>query len=310
MSDNFLWVEKYRPNTINDVILPSKLKNAFSQIVETGEMQNMIFHGGAGIGKTTTAKALCVEMGCDFIVINGSDDRNIDMLRTKVRQFATSVSLDNSKTKVVIIDEADYLNANSVQPALRGAIEEFSDNCRFIFTCNFPNKIMEALHSRCLVIDFDVNRQDLSSLAMDFFKRICKILEDENVEYDRKAVAALISENAPDWRKCLNLLQQYSRTGKIDAGVLVQGTKKQLDTLLDFLKAKDFTKVRKWIGEHKFISPASIFRAIYDGVKDDLEPQLAASIIIILAEYQYKHAHVADPEINLVACCVEVMGAL
>ena len=306
MSNNFLWVEKYRPRTISETILPDSLKQVFQKIVESGELPNMLFTGSAGLGKTTVAKALCNELGNDFIIINGSEEGNIDTLRTKIKQFASTVSLQGGY-KVVILDEADYLNPQSTQPALRGFIEEFADNCRFILTCNFKNRIIQPLHSRCGVYEFNTSKKNMAQLAANFMERVTAILEAEHVEYDKRAVADLIMKFAPDWRRILNELQRYSVLGSI-AGSISDTSGGSFDELFAHLKAKDFKKMRGWVVNNIDTDAAAIFRGLYDSMYDKVTPQSIPQLVLILADYQYKNAFVADHELNVVACLTEVMA--
>jgi len=305
--NDFLWVEKYRPKTIEETILPKKLKQTFQQIVDKGEMPNMLFTGTAGLGKTTVAKALCNELDLDYILINGSEEGNIDTLRGKIKQFASSVSLSGGY-KVVILDEADYLNPQSTQPALRGFIEEFSNNCRFILTCNFKNRIIEPLHSRCGVYEFNTTKKDLADLAGQFFKRFVYILDQENVEYDQKSVADLIMKHAPDWRRVLNEGQRGSISGNgivnNDTGPSDMG----FNDLVQHLKVKDFKKMRSWIVNHMDMDTTAIFRGLYDNMNELVQSQSIPQLVLILADYQYKDAFVADHELNLVACMTEIMA--
>ena len=308
MSD-FLWVEKYRPQLVNDTILPKGLKSVFQKIISTGELPNMLFTGTPGVGKTTVAKALCNELDLDFIVINGSEEGNIDTLRNKIKHFASTVSLQGGY-KVVILDEADYLNPQSTQPALRGFIEEFSNNCRFILTCNFKNRIIEPLHSRCSVYEFAIPNSEKPEMANAIFLRICKILDDENVAYDKKAVIALIEKHFPDYRRVINECQRYGITGKIDAGILVNLTEDNIKALVKYLKEKDFKAMRKWVVDNIDTEPAAIFRKIYDNVNEYVQPKSIPQCVLILADYQYKNAFVADHELNVVACMTELMANL
>ena len=305
--EQFLWVEKYRPRKIDDCILPDDHKKTFKEFVAKGEIPNMLLCGGAGMGKTTVARALCEELGADYIIINGSMERNIDTLRNEIKGFAATVSF-SGKTKVVILDEADYLNPQSTQPALRGFIEEFSSNCRFIFTCNYKNKIIPALHSRTTVVEFKLVKADRPKLAGRFFERANAILDQEGIKSDPKAVAKLIEKHFPDYRRILNELQRYSTSGTIDEGILVNLADINTKDLVDALKAKDFKKMRQWVANNIDNDPASIFRKLYDSLTDQVEtiPQL----ILLLADYQYKAAFVADAEINLVACLTEIMAAV
>ena len=303
--DQFLWVEKYRPQTIDECILDSSLKDTFNKIAESGEIPNMLFTGTAGLGKTTVAKALCNMLDLDYIVINGSEEGNIDTLRGKIKQFASTVSLQGG-IKVVILDEADYLNPQSTQPALRGFIEEFANNCRFILTCNFKNRIIEPLHSRCGVYEF--NGGDKQQLCNDFFIRAQGILSGEDIPYDRPALAELIMKHYPDWRRVLNELQRYSLSGKIDIGILNSISDKNYDDLFTFLKTKDFKKMRSWVANNIDTDASAIFRSIYDRVTQKVSPASIPQLILILADYQYKNAFVADHELNVVACLTEVMA--
>lgn len=307
MNNDFLWVEKYRPQSIEQTILPESLKKVFQKIVESGEVPNMLFTGTAGLGKTTVAKALCNELDLDYILINGSEEGNIDTLRTKIKQFASSVSLSGGY-KVVILDEADYLNAQSFQPALRGFIEEFSNNCRFILTCNFKNRIIEPLHSRCSVYEFNTDRKTLAQLSMQMLTRLKDILQKENVEYEEKTLAEVIMKYGPDWRRVLNECQRYAISGKIDAGILVSLSDTSYQNLMSYLKQKDFKKMRQWVVNNIDTDASSIFRGIYDRMYDKVKPQSIPQIVLILADYQYKNAFVADHELNVVACMTEIMA--
>jgi DNA polymerase III delta prime subunit len=307
MSNEYLWVEKYRPQKVADTILPTKLKETFQKIIDGGELPNMLFTGTAGLGKTTVAKAMCNELNCDYILINGSEEGNIDTLRTKIKQFASSVSL-SSDFKVVILDEADYLNPQSTQPALRGFIEEFSSNCRFILTCNFKNRIIEPLHSRCGVYEFNTSKKDLAPIAGQFMKRCQYILEEEGVSYTQIAVADLIMKFAPDWRRVINELQRYSVNGNIDAGIVNVVSDKNYDDLFSYLKNKDFKKMRSWVVNNIDTDASAIFRAIYDKMAEKVAPQSIPQLVLILGDYQYKNAFVADHELNVVACLTEVMS--
>ena len=303
----FLWVEKYRPKTIAETILPEKLKTVFEQIVASGELPNMLFTGTAGTGKTTVAKALCNQLNLDYILINGSEEGNIDTLRGKIKQFASSVSLQGGY-KVIILDEADYLNPQSTQPALRGFIEEFSKNCRFILTCNFKNRIIQPLHSRCGVYEFNTSRKDLAALCMQFLDRAGMILDEAEVKYEKGDLANLIMKHAPDWRRVLNELQKNSVTGNIvraDSGV---GGSDIFSDLLRLLKEKDFKKMRQWVVNNIDTDASAIFRGLYDKMIDHLKPQGIPQMVLILADYQYKHAFVADHELNVVACLTEIMA--
>ena len=309
MSKEYLWVEKYRPKKIDDVILSADLYKTFSTIVENGDVPNMLFSGTPGTGKTTVAKAICNELDLDHIVINGSEDGNIDTLRGKIRQFASSISLQGGY-KVVILYEADYLNPQSTQPALRGFIEEFSDNCRFIFTCNFKNRIIEPLHSRCSVYDFNISKSELQRLCSVFMARLYMILDNEGVGYDQMALADLIMKYSPDWRRVLNECQRYSISGHIDEGILSTVSDTNYQNLFSYLKDKDFKNMRKWVVENIDTDTSVIFRGIYDRMINNLEPHHIPQVILILADYQYKNAFVADHELNVVACMTEIMGTL
>ncbi len=307
MSNEFLWVEKYRPATIDDCVLPNSLKSIFKEIITTGQLPNMLFSGTAGVGKTTVAKALCNELDLDYIIINGSEEGNIDTLRGKIKQFASSVSLQGGY-KVVILDEADYLNPQSTQPALRGFIEEFSNNCRFIMTCNFKNRIIEPLHSRCSVYEFAIPNDQKPVIAGMFFKRLMDILSAENVAFDKAVLAQLVERYFPDWRRVLNECQRYSVSGSIDAGVLVNLGDSNITSLMDKLKGKDFKGMRQWVVNNIDTEPQAIFRAVYDKMADHLQPQSIPQVVLILADYQYKNAFVADHEMNVVACMTEIMA--
>lgn len=303
----FIWVEKWRPKRIADCILPDKQKKVFKEMIDCGDLQNMLFCGSAGVGKTTVAKALCDEMDLDSLFINASLENGIDVLRTKISQFASSVSF-TGRTKVVILDEADYTNPQSFQPALRGFIEEFSQNCRFIFTCNFKNRIIPPLHSRCSVIEFKIDKTEKPKVAAAFFRRIMEILAHEKVEADQKVVAKIIEKHFPDYRRILNELQKYSSSGKIDEGILVNLGEVNMTELVESLRSKDFKKMRNWVVNNLDNDPSSLFRKIYDTLLDQVNqvPQL----VLLLADYQYKAAFVADPEINLVACLTEIMATI
>ena len=300
---SFLWVEKWRPRDIASCILPPRLEEAFTDIVNTGQVPNMILTGGAGCGKTTVARALCNQLGLDMLFINASDESGIDVLRTKIRNFASTVSL-NGNIKVVILDEADYLNPSSTQPALRGFMEEFASNCRFILTCNFKNRIIDPLHSRCTVLDFRITPKERPSVAAKFHNRVREILKTEKVEYSDKVVAELVLQNFPDFRKTINTLQRYSVNGKIDAGVLVASGEVTMASLVKALKAKNFTDIRKWVVDNSDKDVTHLFRGIYESIQEHLTPDSIPQCVLILADYQYKAAFVADQEINLTACCI------
>lgn len=305
MSNEFLWVEKYRPQQIADCILSDELKQTFEKIVASGDLPNMLFSGTAGTGKTTVAKALCNQLNLDWIIINGSEDGNIDTLRGKIKQFASTVSLQGG-VKVVILDEADYLNAQSTQPALRGFIEEFSSNCRFILTCNFKNRIIEPLHSRCGVYEFNTSKKNTAVLMQQMFDRACTILDSEGVEYDKKDLLPIISKFGPDWRRCLNELQRRSVLGFDVSSTADMGG--SIEDLIKTLKDKNFKEMRKWVVNNIDTDASAIFRGLYDNANNSIEPQSVPQLILILADYQYKHAFVADHELNVVACLTEVMA--
>ena len=304
--NDFLWVEKYRPRTVSATILPDGLKQTFQRLVDTGELPNMLFTGTAGLGKTTVAKALCNELNLDYIVINGSEEGNIDTLRGKIKQFASSVSLQGG-VKVVILDEADYLNPQSTQPALRGFIEEFANNCRFILTCNFKNRIIEPLHSRCGVYEFNTSKKDMIALCEEMLLRARGILGKENVPFDDEALAQLILKHAPDWRRVLNELQRYSVLGHISSSSTSTSGGSFADLFL-LLKNKEFKKMRSWVVNNIDTDASAIFRGVYDQAIDHVKPQSVPQLVLILADYQYKNAFVADHELNVVACMTEIMA--
>ena len=310
MSD-FLWVEKYRPKRISECILTEDLKNTFTQFLKQKEIPNLLLSGTAGTGKTTVARALCEQLGSDYIIINGSDEgRQIDTLRNKIKNFASTVSLtEKSNHKVVIIDEADYMNADSVQPALRNFIETFYNNCRFIFTCNYVNKIIPALHSRCTVIDFKIVNGQKVKTANAFMKRLDDILKKENVEYDKKVLAELIQKYYPDFRRTINELQRYSVRGKIDSGILFSLSEANTKELVATLKEKRFNDMRKWVVQNLDKEASFLFKTIYDVLYTALDSKSIPQAILILAGYQYKSAFVADQEINMVACLTEIMAS-
>ena len=309
MVNEFLWVEKYRPSTINDTILPDNIKNTFKEIVAGGELHNMLLTGTPGTGKTTIARALCQELDLDYLLVNGSEESGIDTLRTKIKHFASSVSLSGGY-KVVILDEADYLNPQSTQPALRAFIEEFSANCRFILTCNFKNRIIEPLHSRCSIIEFNLAKKDMPPLLAQFMNRCEDILTKENISFEKNVLAELIMKYMPDWRRVINELQRYSVSGNIDSGILVNLSDVSIDKLINHLKLKNFRGMRQWVADNMDSEPAALFRKIYDNMNDYIDPQSIPQTVLILADYQYKNSFVADHELNLVACLTEIMAGV
>ena len=307
MKETFLWVEKYRPKTIQDCVLPANMKKTFSEFVKKG-IPNLLLTGGAGVGKTTVAKAMLDEIGYDYILINGSEESGIDVLRNKMKNFASTMSLEGSR-KFIIIDEADYLNPQSTQPALRGMIEEFHKNCGFILTCNFKNRIIEPLHSRCSVVEFNIPANEKPTLAQEFMSSVKNVLTTENVKFDKRVIQELIIKFFPDWRRCLNELQRYSASGQIDGGILVNLSEKNMKDLILFMKEKDFKSVRKWCVNNLDNDPTRIFRKIYDNLYNYFDGgHSIATSVLILADYQYKSAFVADQEINLLACLTQIMG--
>ena len=302
--EHLLFTEKYRPKIIVDCILPERLKTPFQEYVNQSKIPNLLLSGGAGVGKTTVAKAMCEEIGADYMIINGSDDNGIDVVRYKIKNFASSMSLTGGR-KVIIIDEADYLSPNA-QAAFRNSIEEFAGNCSFIFTCNYKNKLIDPLHSRCAVIDFTLKNGEKAQMASAFFKRIQMILQSEDIEYDDKVIAELIKKHFPDFRRVLNELQRYSQFGKIDTGILSQIVDAGITDIIKFIKEKDFGAIRKWVASAD-IDSATFFRKLYDSLYEVLKPQSIPQAVLILADYQYKGAFVADQEINTVACLTELM---
>ena len=307
----FLWVEKYRPKKIDDCILTEELKKTFTQFLKQKEIPNLLLSGSAGTGKTTVARALCEELGSDYIIINGSDEgRQIDTVRSKIKNFASTVSLtEDANHKVVIIDEADYMNADSVQPALRNFIETFYKNCRFIFTCNYKNKIIPALHSRCTVVDFKITNGQVKKTAMAFMKRMEGVLKGENIDFDKKVLAELIQKFYPDFRRTINELQRYSVRGKIDSGILFSLSEVNTKELIKILKDKRFSEMRKWVVQNLDKEPTHLFRTIYELSYSNLDAKSIPQAILILAGYQYKSAFVADQEINMIACLTEIMAS-
>jgi len=311
LRDDFIWSQLYRPRTIEDCILPRGLKDTFLEFVANGDIPNLLLSGTAGTGKTTVARALCEELGVEYIIINGSESGNIDTLRNDVRSFASGVSITSTgKRKIVILDEADYLNPQSTQPALRGFIEEFSKNCGFILTCNFKNRIIEPIHSRCSVIDFRFAKKDRPQLAAGLLKRVIEILDKESIKYNEKVLVELITKYFPDFRRVINELQRYSVSGEIDAGILTTITEQTIKDLVQHLKEKNFKNMRKWVVDNLDDDPSRIFRLIYDGLYGHVKPQSIPQAVILLADYQYKSAFEADLELNMVACLTELMKEL
>lgn len=304
--EEFLWTERYRPRSIDDCILPSAMKKTFKAFVEAGEVPNLLLSGGSGVGKTTVAKAMLNELGHDCIVINGSLNGNIDTLRNEIQNFASSISFTGGR-KYVILDEADHLNPQSTQPALRNFMEEFSKNCGFGFTCNMPKRIIEPLHSRTATVNFKITKADKASVAMQIMKRVCFILDSEGVPYDKAAVAGLIKKFFPDWRRVINELQNYAATGRIDSGILVNTAEENLKELMGFLKDRKWDEARKWCGENNDLESTDVMRQIYDQMRDYVKPSSMPGLVVALAKYQYQAAFVADHEINLVACLTEFM---
>ena len=305
--ETYLWVEQYRPKNVESCILPKDLKKDFLQFVKKGELPNLILSGGSGVGKTTVAKAMCDELGASHMMINGSEESGIDVLRTKIKNFASTVSLHGGR-KYIILDEADYLNPQSTQPALRGFMEEFHKNCGFILTCNYKNRLIPPLHSRCSVIDFAIPNSEKPNLANEFLGRVVAILTEQNVNYDKRVVAEIINKYFPDWRRVLNELQRYSISGAIDAGMLVDIAEVNIKELMHSMKNKEFTNVRKWVVNNLDNDPVRLFRRIYDNLYDFLDHGTIPHVVVVLGEYQYKAAFVADQEINLMACFTEIMA--
>lgn len=304
-NEQFLFVEKYRPKTISECVLPESIKTTFQTYVSKKEIPNLMLVGNAGCGKTTVAKALCNEVGCDYLFINASDENGIDTLRTKISNYATSVSLSGGR-KVVILDEFDAAT-NNFQSAFRSFLETYSRNCTFILTCNYANKIIQPIHSRCAVVNFTINKAEKKKLIMDFFKRVCNILDIENIQYDKESVAAFITKWFPDNRRILNELQRYSVNGKIDIGILAQVGEINLKELIDSLKDKNFTKVREWVVHNVHNDPSTIYRKLYDGMYGFLTPNSIPQMVLIIAKYQYQAGFCSDQEINLLSFMVEVM---
>ena len=305
--ETFLWVEKHRPRSIDECILPEDLKNTFSEFVKDKHIPNLILCGSAGVGKTTVAKAMLDEIGATSMMINGSEESGIDVLRTKIKNFASTVSLEGGR-KYIILDEADYLNPQSTQPALRGFMEEFHKNCGFILTCNYKNRLIPPLHSRCSVIDFSIPNSEKPNLAKQFMQRVIMILNDNNVKHDKRVVAEVINKYFPDWRRVLNELQRYSVSGTIDAGILVDIAEVNIKELMHSMKNKEFTNVRKWVVNNLDNDPVRLYRRIYDNLYDFVDGSSIPHVVVVLGEYQYKAAFVADQEINLMACFTEIMA--
>ena len=306
MNESFLWVEKYRPSTINDCILPDRLKKPFQEYVNNKEIPNLMLTGTAGVGKTTVARAMCDEIGINHLYINASENRGIDVLRTTIRNYASTVSLTGGK-KVIILDEADYMTPDA-QAAMRGAIEEFAANCTFIFTCNFKSKLIDAIHSRCSVIDFALRNDEKAKMASQLMKRMEHILTQESVTYDKAVLAKIIEKYFPDYRRTLNELQRYSSSGSLDAGIVAQlSDVRKIGDLVKHLKDKSFGEMRKWCVANSDIEPARIYRKIYDGLYEYMKPHSIPQAVVTIGKYQYQAAFVPDQEINLVACLTELM---
>lgn len=304
--DEFIWTERYRPKTIDDTVLPAELKELFQKFIAMDNIPNLILSGGAGVGKTTVARAMLEELDCDYIIINGSMNGNIDTLRNDIATFASSLSF-KGKRKYVILDEADYLNPNSTQPALRNFMEEFSRNCGFILTCNYKNRIIEPLHSRCSTINFDLNRKDKVKIAMQFMKRLSYILDTEGVSYDKKVIAELINKHFPDFRRIINETQRYSINGSIDSGILANIKDFSIGELIPFLKDKNFSSIRNWVITNSDKDYNTLYREFYDSCENSFDPANASALILLIAKYQYQSAFAADPEINFMGFLCEVM---
>ena len=307
--EKFLWVEKYRPTNVDECILSNNLKQTFKEFVKQKTIPNLILSGGAGVGKTTVANAMINEIGATSMMINGSEESGIDILRTKIKNFASTSSLEGGR-KYLILDESDYLNPQSTQPALRGFMEEFHKNCGFILTCNYKNRLIEPLHSRCSGVDFRIPKGEINKLCTQFFKRVKSILDEEAIKYDDKVILELITKYFPDWRRTLNELQKYSVSGQIDSGILVNLSEVNINELMDALKNNEFTVVRKWIVNNLDNDPNRMFRVIYDSLYDYLDGSTIPHAVIIIGDYSYKSAFVADQEINMLACMTELMGAV
>jgi DNA polymerase III delta prime subunit len=306
--ETFLWVEQYRPKDIGACVLPSNLKDTLTEFVSEGNLPNLILSGGPGVGKTTAAKAILEQIGATYMMINGSEESGIDVLRTKIKNFASTVSLEGGR-KYIILDEADYLNPQSTQPALRGFMEEFHKNCGFILTCNYKNRIIQPLHSRCSTIDFNIPKSEKPTLAKQFMARVVSILNENEIKYEKRVVAEVINKHFPDWRRVLNELQRYSVSGTIDAGILVNISETNIKNLMGEMKKKEFTNVRKWVVDNLDNDTSRLFRKLYDNLYDYVDGGSIPHVVVILAEYQYKAAFVSDQEINLMACLTEIMGA-
>jgi DNA polymerase III delta prime subunit len=306
MREEFLWVEKYRPRKIADCILPVDLKTTFQQFVNDGSIPNLLLTGTAGVGKTTVARAMLEEIDADYIVFNGSLNVNKDSLRTDIAHYASTVSMTGGR-KYVILDEADYLDAHHVQPSLRNFMEEFSSNCGFILTCNFVNRLIDPLHSRCSVVEFKIGNKEKADLASQFMKRVGTILDTEGVTFDKKVLAQIITKHFPDWRRVLNELQRYSARGSIDAGILAQVDNVEIKELLKYLKAREFENMRKWVAQNASMDVNVLFRKLYDAASEIMKPESIPPLVLALADYQYKAAFVVDQEINMAACMTQVM---